>query len=182
MILCIRLFHREIATSRLAASFKHTLHWRELFDTPRCQTHTSRAAYLSLLCKATSQNGLLWRCWLGGRKGIQSLKNLGEGSCGGGGAVSSVGVAPTQTVGTSAFIIFPCSKKIQKIVQVWGNPAWTQHSPMLRQKAECFFWYRPTPVVSEQRPLNGCCCCCCWHDIWSSSVDQLECFCRPLGI
>jgi len=32
---------------------------------------------------------------------------------------------------------------------------------MLRQKAECFFWYRPTWVVLEQRPLNGCCCCCC---------------------
>jgi len=26
---------------------------------------------------------------------------------------------------------------------------------MLRQKAECFFWCRPTRVVPEQRPLNG---------------------------
>jgi len=26
-------------------------------------------------------------------------------------------------------------------------------------KAECFFWYRPTRVVPEQRPSNGCCCC-----------------------
>jgi len=26
---------------------------------------------------------------------------------------------------------------------------------------ECFFWYRPTRVVPDQRPLNGCCCCCC---------------------
>jgi len=43
----------------------------------------------------------------------------------------------------------------------WGNPAWMQHSPMLRQKAECLFWYRPIWVVPEQRPLNGCCCCCC---------------------
>jgi len=34
---------------------------------------------------------------------------------------------------------------------------------MLRQKAECFFWYRPTQVVPEQRPLNGC-CCCSYHD------------------
>jgi len=24
---------------------------------------------------------------------------------------------------------------------------------MLRQKAECFFWYRPTRVVPEQRPV-----------------------------
>ena len=25
---------------------------------------------------------------------------------------------------------------------------------------ECFFWYRPTQVVPDQRPLNGRCCCC----------------------
>jgi len=22
----------------------------------------------------------------------------------------------------------------------------------------CFFWYRPTRIVPEQRPLNGCVC------------------------
>ena len=26
---------------------------------------------------------------------------------------------------------------------------------------ECFFWYWPTRVVPDQRPLNGRCCCCC---------------------
>ena len=26
---------------------------------------------------------------------------------------------------------------------------------------ECFFRYRPTRVVPDQRPLNGRCCCCC---------------------
>jgi len=25
---------------------------------------------------------------------------------------------------------------------------------------ECFFWYRPTRAVPDQRPLNGRCCCC----------------------
>jgi len=30
---------------------------------------------------------------------------------------------------------------------------------MLRQKAECFFWYQPTRVIPEQKPLNGGCCC-----------------------
>ena len=25
---------------------------------------------------------------------------------------------------------------------------------------ECFFWYRPTRVVTDQRPLNGCVCVC----------------------
>ena len=34
---------------------------------------------------------------------------------------------------------------------------------------ECFFWYRPTRVVPDKRPLNCCCCClcvlqpCCYH-------------------
>jgi len=55
---------------------------------------------------------VLWRCWLGGMKGIRPVKNLG--GFGGGGAVSLVGLAPTQTVGTSASIIFPCSIKIEK--------------------------------------------------------------------
>ena len=26
---------------------------------------------------------------------------------------------------------------------------------------ECFFWYQPTRVIPDKRPLNGCCCCCC---------------------
>jgi len=25
---------------------------------------------------------------------------------------------------------------------------------------ECFFWYQPTRVVPDQRPLNGCVCVC----------------------
>jgi len=34
---------------------------------------------------------------------------------------------------------------------------------------ECFFWYRPTRVVSDQRPLNGCVRRCIphvWKLIW----------------
>jgi len=109
---------------------------------------------------------------VGRQEGIRPVKTL-EGLWGWG-AISSVGVAPTRTVGTSASIIFPCSIKIQKTG--WGNPAWTQHSPMLRQKAECFFWYRPTRVVPEQRPLNGC--CCCWslfHLYWSTTCLTINC-------
>jgi len=28
---------------------------------------------------------------------------------------------------------------------------------------ECFFWYRPTRVVPDQRPLNGRRCRCCFY-------------------
>jgi len=36
---------------------------------------------------------------------------------------------------------------------------------------ECSFWYRPTRVVPDQRPLNGRCCCCsvaslCHCQLW----------------
>jgi len=50
---------------------------------------------------------------VGRQEGHPACKKPWEG-CGGGGAVSPVGVAPTQTVGTSASIIFPCSIKIQE--------------------------------------------------------------------
>jgi len=34
--------------------------------------------------------------------------------------------------------------------------------PMIRMgvSGECFFWYRPTRVVPDKRPLNGCVCVC----------------------
>ena len=34
---------------------------------------------------------------------------------------------------------------------------------------ECFFWYWPTRVVPDQRPLNGRCCCCCFVCQYQSS-------------
>ena len=43
---------------------------------------------------------------------------------------------------------------------------------------ECFFWYRPTRVVPDQRPLNGrCCCCCCliFALTWRCLVDNFVC-------
>jgi len=35
---------------------------------------------------------------------------------------------------------------------------------------ECFFWYRPTRVVPDQRPLNGRCCCCCHKSAWYTNT------------
>ena len=40
---------------------------------------------------------------------------------------------------------------------------------------ECSFWYRPTRVVPDQRPLNGrrCCCCCCIINMqWIHCIPQ----------
>jgi len=36
---------------------------------------------------------------------------------------------------------------------------------------ESSFWYRPTRVVPDQRPLNGrCCCCCCFPRLPYSAI------------
>ena len=76
------------------------------------------------------------------------------GGYGGRGAVSSDRVVSTRTVGASASIIFPCSTKSRRLSRWraiiflgmtpwapphayvnrrWGNPAGTQHNPMLRR-------------------------------------------------
>ena len=36
---------------------------------------------------------------------------------------------------------------------------------------ECFFWYRPTRVVPDQRPLNGRCCLLLL--VYVRSIDSL---------
>jgi len=40
---------------------------------------------------------------------------------------------------------------------------------------ECFFWYRPTRVVLEKRPLNGCRCCCCSYPTYYTSFITTWC-------
>ena len=38
---------------------------------------------------------------------------------------------------------------------------------------ECSFWYRPTRVVPDQRPLNGrCCCCCCYRSKYIHIIER----------
>ena len=55
----------------------------------------------------------------------------------------------------------------------WRKVIKEVHWPEWVWADECFFWYRPTRVVPDKRPLNGCCCCCCesWPrnlvDIWA---------------
>ena len=46
---------------------------------------------------------------------------------------------------------------------------------------ECSFWYRPTRVVPDQRPLNGRCCCCCMaaKTSWRRYATKLR-HCHPM--
>ena len=81
---------------------------------------------------------VLWRCWLGGWKGIRPVKNLS------GGVVAWLSVwSKMQT----------CT---------W--PSWCHcHSLSLasvKSRLVLPFWYQLTWVVPEKGPLNGCVCVC----------------------
>jgi len=48
--------------------------------------------------------------------------------------------------------------KWRKVIKEVRWPGWVW-------AGECFLWYRPTRVVLDKRPLNGCwwSCCCLYH-------------------
>ena len=102
---------------------------------------------------------VLWRCWLGGRKGIRPVKKL------------SCGVLAWLSVWSE--------------VQTCIWPSWCHchcHSlslPSVKSKLVLPFWYRFTWVVPEKGPLNGCVCvracvrvCVCWWKIRKSSFTH----------
>jgi len=83
---------------------------------------------------------VLWRCWLGGRKGIRHIKNWAVGCW--------HGYLP------GARCRLAC-------------PSWCHcHSLSLasvKSKLVLPFWYRLTRVVPDKGPLNGCVCVCAFH-------------------
>ena len=89
---------------------------------------------------------VLWRCWLGGRKGIRPVKKLSSGLL----AWLSI-----------------CSE-----VQTCIWPSWCHcHSLSLasvKSRLVLPFWYQLTPVVPDKGPLNGCVCVYgVWHNLLS---------------
>ena len=76
---------------------------------------------------------MLWHCWLGGEKGIRSVKKLALG-----------GVLAWLSV---------CSK-----VQICIWPSLCHcHSCSSKSRLVVPFWYWLTQVVPDKGPLNGCC-------------------------
>ena len=89
---------------------------------------------------------VLWRCWLGGRKGIRPVKKL---SCG---------------------VLAWLSVWSEMQTYIW--PSWCQcHSLSLasvKSRLVLPFWYRLTRVVLDKWPLNRCVCVCVWHcPVWA---------------
>ena len=89
---------------------------------------------------------VLWRCWLGSRKGIWPVKNW--------------------VVWLSVW------SKVQTCI--W--PSWCHcHSPSLasvKSRLVLPFWYRLTWVVPERGPLNGCVCVCAL--LWQFDFGDAE--------
>jgi len=90
---------------------------------------------------------VLWRCWLGGRKGIRPVKNLS------GGVLAWLSVwSEMQTC-------------------IW--PSWYHcHSLSLasvKSRLVSLFWYRLTWVVLEKGPLNGSVCVCV---LWYNTISH----------
>ena len=81
---------------------------------------------------------VLWRCWLGGRKGIRPVKKWAVGCWHGylSGARCRLAYGPADA--TSTHCLF-ASVKSRLVLP---------------------FWYRLTRVVPEKGPLKGCACAC----------------------
>jgi len=103
-------------------------------------------------------SSVLWRCWLGGRKGIRPVKKLSGG--------------------VLAWLSVWCE------VQTCIQPTWCHcHSLSLasvKSRLVLPFWYRLTRVVLEKGPLNGCVCVLLpvhWHGrvaSWSTGENQQQ--------
>jgi len=77
-----------------------------------------------LLCIVATLPSVLWLCWLGGRKGMWPVKNMG-------GwwrwtKVSPDGVAPSRMVGVSASVNLPLHHKVQKLSSGTVSPGWSR--------------------------------------------------------
>jgi len=109
---------------------------------------------------------VLWHCWLGGRKGIQPVKK--SGGCWRGylsGARCRLLYGPADATARKLNKEDAMDRcKWRKVIKevCWPGWVWT---------GECFFWYRPTLVVPDKRPLNGCCWCYC-HSLSLVSVKS----------
>ena len=91
---------------------------------------------LLLLLPSVPLPAVLWRCWLGGRKGVWSVNKLSGG----------------------VLVWLSVWSKVQTCI--W--PSWCHcHSlsvASVKPRLVLPFWYRLTWVVTEKGPLTGCVC------------------------
>ena len=95
---------------------------------------------------------MLWRCWLGGRKGIQPVKKL------------SGGVLAWLSVWS----------EVQTCIQSSWCHCYSLSLAAVKSRLVLPFWYRLTWVVPEKGPLNVCVCVCFDTVAWASGPVKSE--------
>jgi len=100
--------------------FMFTTHNRHITDSSGNQSH-----YYS--------SSVLWHCWLGGRKGIRTVKNGGWRWA----LLSPDGVAPIWMVSVSASVDVSLYHKFQKFSSGSSSPGWSQKKG--RKTVECVY-------------------------------------------
>jgi len=73
---------------------------------------------------------MLWHCWLGGRKGIRPVKNMGGWWRWA--LLSPDGVTPSRMVGVSVSVNLPLHHKVQKFSSGTGSPGWSRKRAVKR--------------------------------------------------
>ena len=85
-----------------------------------------------------NEPSVLWRCWLGGRKGIRPVKNF-------------------EWCSTGMVI---CLERDADLHTAQLMPLHSLSLASVKSRLVLPFWYRLTRVVPEKGPLNGCVCVC----------------------
>ena len=111
-----------------------------------------------------------WRWWLGGRKGIRPVRNMGEWWRWA--LVSPDGVAPSRMVGVSASVNIPLHHKVQKFSSGTGSPGWSRRKRAVKRLCVCAANYNFVSVmVSELLALCACLICCRFRCISTSNIS-----------
>jgi len=107
----------------VSVQHKTVLYWTGLIH--RAGFWQRRFPWLILHCAIRELlPSVLWHCWLGGRKGIRPLKNMGGWWRWA--MVSLDGVAPSRMVSVSASANLPLHHKVQKFSSGTSSPGWSR--------------------------------------------------------
>ena len=139
--------------------YLHCLHTLQISKIHSYQLHNQRLQINSFMfwiykcfTLLLTLPSVLWRCWLGGRKGIWPVKK--------------------QSGGVLAWL--SVWSKVQTCIWL----SWCHcHSPSLaslKSRLVLPFWYRLTRVVLEKGPLNGCVCVCLIKKLYNSYPPKMR--------
>jgi len=121
-------------------------------STLRCCRCTAITVKLLLFCYSLSEYcmvpSVLWRCWLGGRKGIRPVK--------------------TEWWGLAWLSVW---SEVQTCTWPGGFHCHSLSLASVKSRLVSPFWYQLTRVVPEKGPLNGCVCVLC---LWSMADHWLH--------